>query len=847
MLGKKFPQWFIDQIVDPTIKQRALEGSLKAKETIELKCTKGHFFVRVVANYITLSTMKQRTECPVCKKQNKLIKNAKQRIYPQWFIDELVSVEDKQKALLGYLKTTDVIQLCCSTCKHLYTTRVGDRISLSLQKPRYGCPFCKKRNSIKKRLRGNPHIKPVYPQWFIDYLLNDEDKQRAREGLLKSTEKVWFVCPKGHKTLAQIGSKINLTDMSLKRNICGKCGREQSKETKKLLMDKKRIYPQWFIDELVNDEDKRRAISGELISKDKVYFKYSCGHICEQYVGDRINIAMQTPKHGCRVCGIKERHKHRSETLSEIREYPQWFIDDIYDPKVKEQAKLGKLRSIQEVEFVCRTCGNVYSQLVHNHIKLSTKEQRWKGCPICLRKSRSLSVKDYRESKRIDFPEWFIDSLVKEEDKEKARNKSLTSKDKVEFLCPVCDKNYFQLVGNKINLVTGKQRHGCPYCSYELIGDRVREFRDRNRSFPKWFINEIFDEDDKCRAIQGRISSRDKIKFICKKGHIYYQTVQNHICIKNGSRRNGCPICSKGGFRSKAELEIERYVQSLGYITEHKRFSEKNFGLFEVDVFIPEKNIGIEYNGCFYHKTLPTMVHSKDRMYHNQKYYACKELGIRLISIFEPDWTYRKEKIKQYIKDLLTPPSNRVFARKCRVSQIDFHTANAMYEEYHLLGKTTVQSVSYGLFYNNELLSCMSFQKGRYTDQNKPVWCLTRFVTKSGYFIVGGASKLLTEFEKEFKPSILVSYSDNDFFQGGVYTKLGFECLGDTECPRYFWWLEDQELKREVCQLKNLSKQYPELYEESKSIKGNKEDYIMLSLGAMKVYRAGHTKWIKKR
>ena len=72
-----------------------------------------------------------------------------------------------------------------------------------------------------------------------------------------------------------------------------------------------------------------------------------------------------------------------------------------------------------------------------------------------------------------------------------------------------------------------------------------------------------------------------------------------------------------------------------------------------------------------------------------------------------------------------------------------------LYDQYHLLGTTTVQSVSYGLFYNNELLSCMSFQKGRYTENNKPAWTLTRFVTRSGYSIVGGASKLLKKFEKE--------------------------------------------------------------------------------------------------
>ena len=140
----------------------------------------------------------------------------------------------------------------------------------------------------------------------------------------------------------------------------------------------------------------------------------------------------------------------------------------------------------------------------------------------------------------------------------------------------------------------------------------------------------------------------------------------------------------------------------------------------------------------------------------------------------------------------------------------------------------------------------MSFQLGRYKDHSEPIWCLSRFVTKSGFSIVGGASKLLKYFEREYKPSILVSFSDNDYFNGVVYEKLDFECKGCTSYPRYFWYLEDQEIKREQCQLKKLSKKYPDLYKESLNISGNKEDYIMLKLGAFKVYRSGHTKWVKK-
>ena len=109
--------------------------------------------------------------------------------------------------------------------------------------------------------------------------------------------------------------------------------------------------------------------------------------------------------------------------------------------------------------------------------------------------------------------------------------------------------------------------------------------------------------------------------------------------------------------------------------------------------------------------------------------------------------------------------------------------------------------------------------------------------------IVGGANRLLKAFEDEFHPLSLVSYSDNDYFIGDIYDKLGFACVGQVN-PRYYWYYGNSEIKREKCQLKYLAIEYPELYSKSLS-ESNKEDFIMTSLGASKVYRSGNTKWLK--
>ena len=476
---------------------------------------------------------------------------------------------------------------------------------------------------------------------------------------------------------------------------------------------------------------------------------------------------------------------------------------------------------------------------------MSTGERKSGSCSEC---SKNKISKSYREAIGTNkpYPEWFINELNNEEDKDKARTGELKSDDKVEFYCPVCKEIYIQRVASHIKLSTHERKKRCPKCGKEKQRISSIKTRKEKRIYPEWFINELNNECDKERAENSVLLSRDKVEFTCKKNHTYFQYVGSHFSIKKFSKRCGCPICASENFRSSTELEIEGFIKSLGFSLEHKRFTLDQSHSFEVDIYIPDRKTGIEFNGSYYHKTLPDKEPYKEKLYHQNKYDACKKLGIKLISIFDVDWIYREEKVKQYLRDLLLPKENKVYARKTEIRHVNYKEANEMYDKYHLLGKTSVQSISFGLFYNEELVSCMSFQKGRYKENNDPVWCLTRFVTKSGLVIVGGASKLLTQFEKEFNPSLLISFSDNDYFSGGVYEKLGFSCYGYTNYPRYYWFFKNKEIKREQCQLKRLSKKYPDLYNESLEIKGNKEDYIMLKLGAYKVYRSGHTKWVKK-
>lgn len=309
--------------------------------------------------------------------------------------------------------------------------------------------------------------------------------------------------------------------------------------------------------------------------------------------------------------------------------------------------------------------------------------------------------------------------------------------------------------------------------------------------------------------------------------------------------RTCCPTCSQhiGIIGSKEELAIKDYVDSLTHIEARK---ERVLDGKEIDIYYPDLNLGIEYNGSKFHATLGSAFEDKHKLYHQDKFLLAKDKEIHLVSIFDVDWTNNQDKIKTYLKSLVVP-QKRLYARKCEIKQIDREIASEFTDMYHIQGSVSrFMKINYGLYYSGELYAVMSFGKLRLSKTDDGQYELHRYCVKDGYTILGGAEKLLKHFELDYKPKYIRSYSDNDYFKGGIYERLGFENAG--QCmPRYYWFLNGAELKREACQLKRLKENYPELLQEAYDKEApNKEDYVMLKLGACKVYRSGNTKWEKR-
>lgn len=138
--------------------------------------------------------------------------------------------------------------------------------------------------------------------------------------------------------------------------------------------------------------------------------------------------------------------------------------------------------------------------------------------------------------------------------------------------------------------------------------------------------------------------------------------------------------------------------------------------------------------------------------------------------------------LEKYIRDKIKVVSP-IYARKCEVKVVNTKEASTFMNLYHLQGKST-GGIHYGLYHGDELCSVMTFCKPRLGigKKRENTYELSRFCSNGR--ITGGASKLLGAFKKNHPDMDVISYSDNSYSDGSLYSTLGFTLESDVR-PRY--------------------------------------------------------------
>ena len=245
-----------------------------------------------------------------------------------------------------------------------------------------------------------------------------------------------------------------------------------------------------------------------------------------------------------------------------------------------------------------------------------------------------------------------------------------------------------------------------------------------------------------------------------------------------------CPSCYPRVIQqSKGETELFDFVFSL--CSDAIKSYRKTYHSKELDIYIPSLNLGIEFNGLYWHSESVLVSNNKSPTSDFEKMNYFQNLGIRVISIFEDEWNQKQDIVKSRLRNLLGHTSNKIYARNCVVSEISSKEASYFCSQTHIMG-TGRSNVRYGLYYNNELISVMTFSKNNISRKNANIWEINRFSSKLNTSIIGGASKLFSAFVRNLNPKSVISYADNRWSDGNLYNQLGFKKT-NTGTPNYWY------------------------------------------------------------
>lgn len=249
----------------------------------------------------------------------------------------------------------------------------------------------------------------------------------------------------------------------------------------------------------------------------------------------------------------------------------------------------------------------------------------------------------------------------------------------------------------------------------------------------------------------------------------------------------------------------------------------------ELDIYIPSKNLAVEFNGVYWHSTNRGV----EQDYHLNKTLECEKLGVQLIHIFQQDWEFKQEIVKSIIGSKLGI-NKKIPARKTIVKQISSKDSKEFLNRCHIQGFIGAK-IHLGLFHDNQLVAVMNFGGSRFNKNYE--WELLRYSSELNTNIVGGASKLFKKFVNLHSPKSVISYCDRGRGNGNLYEKLGFIQEGFSE-PSFFYVKGSNILSRYQCQKHKL----PDLLKNFNP--DNSALTNMQNHGWMQIYDCGTSRWV---
>jgi hypothetical protein len=260
-----------------------------------------------------------------------------------------------------------------------------------------------------------------------------------------------------------------------------------------------------------------------------------------------------------------------------------------------------------------------------------------------------------------------------------------------------------------------------------------------------------------------------------------YSTIVATFVHRTTNSVDPCLVCNPvNTIRSIKEKQLSEFLSNLGVIVENN--NTKILGGQEIDIYLPEFNIGVEFNGLYFHSDV-----FRESDYHINKTKKCIENGVKLIHIFEDEWDDNQDIVKNDLIRLLGLNEYKIDIDDCEIKPINKKLKNKFLSENSFVPLKST-SIDIGVYYNNKIIGITSFNK-----KNDNSFEVVYYCELKNYSINGGIEILLGYLIKTYTPSKINWVIDNRW--GGDIEKFGFKLVDDLS-PNYFYLYKHKRYSR---------------------------------------------------
>lgn len=349
------------------------------------------------------------------------------------------------------------------------------------------------------------------------------------------------------------------------------CGRGCPECGKKKQVEKQRKSQEQFVSELSSKNQNIEVLGVYVNSKTHIEVKCKkCGYIWAPFPNSLLRGT------GCPQCAGNKKRTHEE------------FIDLLKEINPEVEVLENYKNTDAKIKVKCKNCGKEWytspNNLLDGH-----------GCGRCVGR------KNHND---------FVEALKTINPNVEVIGQYINGNTHIAVKCRVCGNEW---KSRPSQLLKGR---GCLKCGRIKQADSLRKTQEA-------FEKEIEEINKNIFVVGHYINNMTPIEVKCKKCDYVWQSLPGNLL-----KGQGCPKCAKYLHTSFPEQAVFFYVRKSypDAINGYKGLLANNM---ELDVFIPSKRVGIEYDGRAWHKG------SKANTNEIKKYEACKENSIKLVRIKE--------------------------------------------------------------------------------------------------------------------------------------------------------------------------------------------------------------------